>query len=314
VNRALTGRGPVTVIAPLAVVAVVIFALTTEGFATSGNFKSIAFSTAFVGTIAIGQTVIMLSGNYFSLSLGTTAAVSAIVFLSAVHFGTVAAIIIALAFGAAVCGLQGLLVGAWGANPIIVTIGAGVIQSGVVLLITGGGTVRPSSETGLIQFFAEPIAGIPAAFYVFVVMTIVVELVLRFTRLGAGIHLLGGSREAARAAGLPVTWIVVGAFGIAGICAAAASIVLGSFQGSATLSLEGTLTYDSIAAALVGGSAVLGGRGSALRTFIGTIGITTLSSALLLRGYATGVQIVVKGVIVLGAVLLVHVSSRRSSR
>lgn len=293
-------------------VALVVFALTTHGFATVDNVKAVLFSVAFVGTVAMGQTLIMISGSFFSLSLGTATAVSAIVFIWAMQWGTGTAIVVALLFGAAVGGLQGFAVGAWDTNPIILTIAAGVILQGLTLTITGGSTVRPDAPTALLDALASPIAGIPFAFYAFVGVTIVVQLLLLYTRSGASIYLVGESPEAARAAGLPVTRFMAAAFAGAGACAAVAGITLGAFQGSATLSLEGTLTFDAIAAALIGGSAVEGGRGSALRTFVGAIGIAALSSALLLRGYSTGVQIAVKGAIVIVAVLIVHVLRQRT--
>src|SRR5215218_2428733 len=101
---------------------VLAFLLTTSGFATSGNLKAILLSSSLVGMLAIGQTLIMVSGSFFSLSLGTSTAVSAMVFLWGLQNGVVAAILLAIAFGTAVSAIQGLPVGAWAANPIVMTI------------------------------------------------------------------------------------------------------------------------------------------------------------------------------------------------
>jgi ribose/xylose/arabinose/galactoside ABC-type transport system permease subunit len=289
---------------------VLTFLLTTSGFATSDNLKAVLLSSSLVGMLAIGQTLIMVSGSFFSLSLGTSTAVSAMVFLWGLQYGVVAAIVLAVAFGAAVSAIQGLPVGAWAANPIVITIGGSVVLTGVVILITGGSTVRPAADAPSISFLVRPVAGIPVGFYVLVVATILAELVLRRTRLGHSAYLVGESRPAARAAGLPVGAVITGVFALAGACGAVAGILAGSVQGGATFSIEGTLAFDAIAATLVGGCAVAGGRGSALRTLAGTVGIAAVSSALLLRGYAGGTQILVKGVIVFIVVLVIHLKTR----
>ena len=99
-------------------------AATTDGFLSVSNLKAILTSAAFVGIIAVGLTVIILSGNLFSLALGQTVAVTAMLFLWALQYGIVTAILLALLLGLAIGLVQGFVVGAFGANPIIVTIAA----------------------------------------------------------------------------------------------------------------------------------------------------------------------------------------------
>jgi ribose/xylose/arabinose/galactoside ABC-type transport system permease subunit len=289
---------------------VLAFLLTTSGFATTDNMKAVLLSSSLVGMLAIGQTMIMISGSFFSLSLGTSTAVSAMVFLWGLQYGVLPAILLAVAFGAAVSAVQGVPVGAWAANPIVMTIGGSVVLTGVVVLMTDGSTIRPPADAPSISFLVRPIAGIPVGFYVLVVATILAELLLRRGRLGQTTYLVGESRAAARAAGLPVGACIAGVFALAGACGAVAGILAGAVQGGATFSIEGTLAFDAIAATLVGGCAVAGGRGSALRTLAGTLGIAAVSSALLLRGYAGGTQILVKGVIVFVVVVFVHLKTR----
>lgn len=108
----------------------VIGTVTTPGFMTVENLKAILQSSAFVGIIAVGMAAIMISGNVFSMSLGTTAAVTAITFLWSLRFGIGGAIVLTVLLGLGICAVQGWIVGAIGANPIIVTIAAGVLQAG----------------------------------------------------------------------------------------------------------------------------------------------------------------------------------------
>ena len=144
-------------------------------------------------------------------------------------------------------------------------------------------------------------------------MTIVLQFVLRRTRLGLSTYLVGENRRAARAAGLPVGGVAFGVFLVAGVCAAVAGILPAPSAQGATLSIEGTLSFNAIAATLIGGCAVAGGRGSAVATLAGTIGISAINSALALRGYANGVQILVEGMIVFAVVIIVHLRTRSRS-
>jgi ribose/xylose/arabinose/galactoside ABC-type transport system permease subunit len=301
-----------TLAATAAFLALLVYgAVTTESFLTVANLKAILASTAIVGIIAIGMTFILLSGNLFSLSLGTTAAIGAMLFLYALEFGVVAAILMTFLLGVVVCALQGAMVGAWGANPIIVTIGAGAIQEGAAVWISGGRSVLPPDGASF-AFLVRPILGLPVGIYVLVVLLVLAELLLRRTRFGRELYLLGESKAAARAAGLPTTHIVIGVFAVAGLCAAAAGILLGAGSGRGELLLSGTFTYDAFAAAIVGGNAISGGRGSAVQAVLGALVIATIGDMLLLRDYSTGVQILVRGVIVVGVVLLVHINTRGS--
>jgi ribose/xylose/arabinose/galactoside ABC-type transport system permease subunit len=287
--------------------------LTTDGFGTIENAKAILQASAFVGIVALGMTVIMISGNVFSLSLGTTAAVAAMAFLYSLTFGVLAAILLTILLGVMICAVQGAIVGGLQANPIIVTIAAGVIQAGAALYITGGVTVSPPAGASY-AFLSGRAAGVPIGFLVLLVLTLVLDGILRGTRFGRELYATGENRRAARAAALNTGRITVGAFALAGGAAAVSGILLGAFNQNATLSVQGTLTYDAIAAALVGGTAIAGGQGSASRTLFGTVVIATVSSLLLLRGYSTGVQILVRGAIVLVVVVLVHVGTRRATQ
>jgi ribose/xylose/arabinose/galactoside ABC-type transport system permease subunit len=146
--------------------------------------------------------------------------------------------------------------------------------------------------------------------YVFIAVTIVLAVVMARTRFGRQIYLLGENRVAARAAALPITLLTIGAFGIASLCTAGSGILIGATSANASLLLVGSYTYDAIAAALVGGNAVTGGRGSIARTAAGAIFIATISDMLLLRGYSTGAQILVRGIIVVVVVVLTNLRER----
>jgi ribose/xylose/arabinose/galactoside ABC-type transport system permease subunit len=283
-------------------------AVTTEGFLTVDNLKAVLFTGSFIGIAAVGTTVIMLSGNIFSLSLGTSISVAAMAFLASLEYGLGAAIFMTLLLGTVIFAAQGLVVGVWDANPIIVTIAAGAIQTGLVTWLSSGTQVTPSGTA--YEKLGGELFGFPVGFYVLLVLTVVSALVLERTSFGHMVYLMGESRRAARAAGLRVAWITMGAFALAGVAAATAGILLGAFNGTATLSIGGSYTYDAIAAALVGGTAIQGGRGSVWRGFFGAFFIAGLTDLLLLRGYSRGVQILVEGIVVVVVVVLTQVGRR----
>ena len=285
-------------------------AATTTGFLTVSNMKAILTAASFVGIIAVGLTVIVLSGNLFSLALGQTAAISAMVFLYSLRWGLVAAILLTLALGLAIGAVQGFTIGAWGANPIIVTIGAAGIMEGMAVWLSHGQSIIPPTDETSWQRLGQPVLGLPAPVYIFIVVTVILAVVMRRTRFGRQTYLLGENRVAARAAALPITLLTVGAFGIASLYTAGSGILIGATSANASLLLVGSYTYDAIAAALVGGNAVTGGRGSIARTAVGAIFIATISDMLLLRGYSTGGQILVRGVIVVVVVVLTNLRER----
>jgi len=303
VTAALLGGGLI------AAVAAAWFVLSTDGFATWSNVKAILAASSFIGIIAIGQTAVMISGNFFSMSMGIQAAGSAMFFLYALKFGLLPAILMTIVIGAVISALQGYTIGVWGASPIILTIASSSVLTGIIVLISGGGTVHPPADAPSINFLGDRVGGIAVSAFVMVGVAILAQVFLSRTRYGAVTYLAGANRAAARAAGLPVAATVVVVFALAGLCAAVAGIMMSGFQQTASLSLQGTLTFDAIAAVLVGGCAVLGGRGSAIATLLGTLGISAINSALVLRDYSNGVQILVKGGIVLAAVLAVHIWS-----
>jgi ribose/xylose/arabinose/galactoside ABC-type transport system permease subunit len=292
-------------------------AIDTPGFLTGTNVRSILAQSAYIGVFAVATTLIMISGNLFSLSLAVTGAVTATTFLALLPHGSAVAIVATLALGTVILLVQGLAIGVLGANPIIISIAAGGLQEGVFLWATKGSTIVPpfgdTSYQWLNRRFTFPWIGqLPLAVYVLLAMVIVLELVLRLSRFGKLLFLVGESRIAARAAGLPTAFVIAGAFALAGLCTAIAGIELGAFNASGSLLVESNFTYDGIAAAIIGGSAIAGGRGSVIQALGGAILLQSISDMLLLRGYSEGWQILVKGLIVFVVVVLTRLNKLRA--
>jgi simple sugar transport system permease protein/ribose transport system permease protein len=294
------------------VVVLVPVAVTTDRFLTLGNARAILASAALVGITAMGATLVMIAGSAVSMAASQTATVVAMVFLATQEQGLAVATLLSLLCGIAVTAVQGAAVGYWEANPIVLTIAAGFAIGGGAVWFSGGTPVYAAVDR-YERLNSTPL-GLPLAVYVLLALAVLAQWVLRRTSAGRQMYLVGENRAAARAAGLPVARVMVLAWAFFGLCLAVTGVFLASFNTSATTNLGGTLTLDAIAAVLVGGTAITGGRGSALRTLGGTVLISVIADVLLLRGYSSGVQILVKGALVLAVVVLVHFRATRGSR
>jgi ribose/xylose/arabinose/galactoside ABC-type transport system permease subunit len=301
-----------TVALGVLVVVLVPVAVTTDRFLTLGNARAILASAALVGITAIGATLVMIAGSAVSLAASQTATVVAMVFLATQDQGLVVATLLGLLCGVAVTAIQGAAVGYWEANPIVLTIAAGFAIGGGAVWFSGGTPVYAAADR--YELLNSTPLGLPLAVYVLLALAVLAQWVLRRTAGGRQMYLVGENRAAARAAGLPVARVMVLAWAFFGLCLAITGLFLASFNTSATTNLGGTLTLDTIAAVLVGGTAITGGRGSAVRTLGGTVLISVIADVLLLRGYSSGVQILVKGALVLAVVVLVHFRATRGKR
>jgi ribose/xylose/arabinose/galactoside ABC-type transport system permease subunit len=313
-NRLITLRRPSPVdlgIVAIALAVVVVGTMTSRFFGLA-NARAILASSATVGISAIGATLVMIAGSAVSLAVAQTATVVAMIFLATQQLGLAVAILLALVCGAAITALTGAVIGYWTANPIVATIAAGFAIGGVAVWISGGATVYPK-VTAFGSLNDTPL-GLPLAVYVLIALTVAAQWILHRTTAGRQLYLIGENPAAARAAGLPVGRVTVIAWAFFGACIALTGIFLASFNTSANADLGGTLSLDVIAAVLVGGTAIGGGRGSALRTFAGAVLISAISDLLLLRGFSTGVQLLVKGILVLLVVITVHLRSTRGQR
>jgi len=291
------------------VVAIIVGA-STPRFFTIENAKAICASTGTIGIAALGVTLIMVCGGLASLAVGETAAVSGMVFLTMLGHGLVPALLAATLAAAVVTGIQGWVIGAWRANPIILTIAVGSILTAVGARMSSTKAVAPASEA--FEHLNKTPLGVPVVVFALLGLTVLVQLLMSGTRLGRLMYAVGENRAAAVAAGLPVAWTVACGFVVAGALMA----ISGAFSAASshTITLEGAnqLTFNAIAAVLAGGTSIAGGFGSATRTLFGALMIATISDLLLLRGAEVGTQTLVKGLLVLVVVLLGHVRSRRS--
>lgn len=289
-------------------VATVVGAQTSRFFSVD-NGKAILVSTGTIGIAALGVTLIMVCGGLVSLAVGQTAAVAGMVFLFSLDLGLPVALVAAMAVAAIATALQGAMVGAWQANPIILTIAAASILTAVGARLTSSSAVHPASDA--YETLNRTPWGVPVVVFVLLGLTVVVQLLMTATRVGRYMYAVGENRAAARAAGLPIAATVIGAFAAAGALMAVSGAFSASSSHTITLLGASQLTFNATAAVLAGGTAIFGGFGSALRTLVGALLIATVTDLLLLRGADIGMQTLVKGLLVLLVVLLGHLRTYR---
>lgn len=293
-------------------VAAVALAVTTERYISWENGRAILSAATGIGIVAIGASYITIVGSIGSLATSQSVSLLAMIFIATQLWGLPVAILVAVVVGALLGALQGFVIGAWSANPIVLTVAVSFALVGISTWLTGGRIVAPTGE-GFDLLNATPL-GIPVAIYVLVVIGVLNELIMRFTTIGRQVPLVGENVRAARAAGLPVTRVTVFAWTMFGVMSGVGAAFLGAFNRQANISLAGNLTFDVIAAVLVGGSAIAGGRGSALGALVGAVAISAITNLLLLRGFDTGAQLLVKGLLVVLIVVVLQLRNREAVR
>ena len=286
----------------MALVTVIAMGLLTPAFLSKINIFSILTAASFTGCVAIGMTFITLGGNVVSFSLGVTLSATTIVFTASLPFGLPAAILAALIFAATVTAAQGWLVGYFGANPIIVSLAALSVITGLGTWTTGGRGVYPTGSQG--EILRGTIAHLPVPVVVCAGLMLIGQLIVTRTSFGRRLIMVGSNRKAAEIVGARPAATTVGAYLLAGLATGVAAILISARYRSGDFELGNGYDYAAISALLVGGNAIQGGAGSPLRALIGALGIATIQSLLVLWGLSTQLQYLVVGVAVLLAIVL----------
>ena len=280
----------------------VIFA--TPGFLAGPSILSLLTTVSFIGCVAIGMTLITISGNIMSFALGTTVGVTAMVFILASNWlGFGLGLVVGLLFGSVLTGLQGLLIGWVRANPIIVSIAALALIYGITQAVAERGTIY--ADPGIFPASVKgKVGGVPIEFIMFVLSALIAQFILSFTRFGRNLFMVGSSFRAAEAVGVNTWRTITGAYLWAGFFTSLAGIMLAVRYDAANMDYGVAYDYDAIAAVLVGGTAIGGGHGSAVRTFAGAMVIAAVQVMLLLRGLRQEWQYLAAGLIVLAVIIL----------
>lgn len=293
----------------LALLLLVAFGLDRQHFYSAQNLSNILSQLAIPGLLAVGMTFVILTGG-IDLSVGSLLGLINCIAATWLVSGTSVPLTIAycLFVGACVGGLLGFVVSTSKLQPFIVTLAAMVSLRGIAYMYTKNGIVSGLGEK--LSFFRAPILGIPADAWMMLLVTVVCAVLLWATVFGRNVYALGGNQEAARYAGLKLTWIRVGAYALNGLCVAAAALVFTAQNKIGDPSTGIAFELEAITAVVVGGTSLLGGYGGVLGTFIGALFLVCLNVLLILKGIDDKVGMGLKGLIILIAVYLQNIGRR----
>jgi ribose transport system permease protein len=290
----------------LALVALVAaLALSAPAFRTGDNLVNLLDQAVVVGLLTCGISLCIIAG-VFDLSASAVLAVSAIVaVLVTRHAGVPAGYAAAIATGGLLGTVSGLIVVASRVHSFIATLALSIVYRGLAIIITGGAIVYPrDARLEAFQVLSRPTAlgGVTVASLLLLAVAAVSWVLLARTTFGRCVYAVGGNAEAARMSGIRVGAVRVTVFAISGVCAALAGLVLASRGGSAQADMGTLLELSAIAAAVIGGTSILGGEGTIWRGLIGVAILTLIGNGFNLLGWNTIYEQVVEGLLILGAV------------
>lgn len=295
----------------LVVLVYLVFAISVPNFASSGNLYSILESCALIGIVAAGLSVTMLAGE-LDLSVGSVAACAGLIAVTLSPHGLVIAVIGAVV-PAVIYGLvQGLVIARLQISSLVFTLGTFIGIRGLAYVISDEKTLTLSISDLSISMMLRDRIGIFSPFSLLMIATLVIfGLLLRYTRVGREIYAIGGARKESRAAGVsqirPMLFCFATSAGLAAFAGALASMR----GGSATPGSYETLLLSAVAAALIGGVSVYGGRGNMTGVFIGVLTLQLILSGLQLMGAPNWAANLTTGVILL-AFLAVDIANGAS--
>lgn len=285
---------------------IIIFTIASPNFFRRDNLIGILLATAVNGILAVGVTFIIITGG-IDLSIGTVmtfGSVMAGVFITMwglpIPFGVAAGIL-----AGALCGLiNGFNIAKLRIPPFIATLGMMMVTKGLNLILSGVKPVYFVDTPDFAKIATMPVFGIPMGVVIFFGVALVAAFILTKTILGRYAFAIGSNEEAARLSGINTDAWKMGIYALGGAFAGIAGIVMASRLQSAQPALGAGYELDAIAAAVIGGTSLSGGEGSILGTVIGAFIITVLTNGLRIMSVPQEWQMVVTGLIVIGAVYL----------
>ena len=285
------------------VIVAVIVALTTERFLNPGNLSNLSLQVSIVALIAIGSTIVIFAAG-IDLSSGSMVALLTMILAQFLKFMGIP-LSLAVPMNLIVGGVLGLFIGiitAYGRIPSFITTLAGLIAFRGMALTFNNGSPIFSLDPALEPIFYGKLAGVPLPFFYLVFFYALAAFAMNYTKLGREIYAVGGNPAAALLTGINVRKVQATTFVIAGFMTAVGAILMSARLNSGSPNYGQTLELQAIAAAVVGGASLAGGRGNILATLMGAMTIVIVQNGLNLNAAPSSVQNIVLGLIILSAV------------
>jgi ribose transport system permease protein len=309
------GRGVPTLVWPFlaAALLVALGAAISPGFASPDHLLLILNLAAFLGLVAVGQTLVILSGG-IDLSVSSVVTITGVISATLMngsneHLAT--GLAISCAVGLAVGLLNGVGVAYLKINPMVMTLGTTSVVQGIALLYTNGapkGSAAPLlSRIATDRFFGV----VPIVLLIWALLAAVVILLLHRTVWGRWLYALGNSSKTAFYSGVNVRWVLVSIYLASGLCAALAGVLLTGYTRTSYLNIGDPYQTNSIASVVIGGASILGGSGSYIGTIAGCIIMVLIQSLLPILSIPEAGRRIISGGLILLLLLLYGRGRRR---
>jgi rhamnose transport system permease protein len=298
---------------------VLAFSLRTPRFFSGGNFRDILLDISLLVIVAVGETMVIISRN-IDLSVGSIigfgAFVSAVLVKDYPHLSVAGIVVAGIAVGAGLGLVNGLLVAVGKLPAIIATLGTLFVYRGATFLLgqqtTAGGQVYSQDlSSSFTDLATNSILGIPNLIFFAAIVALVFAYALRYTRFGRRIYAVGSNPDAAVLAGVNVRRTTLTVFVLSGALAGLASVLYASRFANITTTEASGFELQVIAAVVIGGTNIFGGSGSILGTVLGALLLGNIGNYLAVSGLSEFWQRVVQGAIILIAIIVDALISRR---
>lgn len=288
------------------VVLVLFAAIFVDGFASLPNITDVFNRAAPIGIVAVGMTFVVISANYLDLSVVAQVATAAVMLIAvsnasgSILLAMFYALLIALLYGL----VNGVAVGVFKANAVIATLATTFIGLGLLRWASGGSIYFGPQDGPIRAFGLAKIGPFPLSMLALILITLLLSYVLRRTTFGFLVKSYGSNRHSTRLAGVNTAWVVIGAFTLSALGAMIAGFVLAAFSNTAVSGMSDGYDFQALAAIVIGGTSVFGGKGSVLRTLLGVVFVSVLTNLMVLSGLGFGFQQMAIGALIVGAVSL----------
>ena len=291
----------------LALIILMVFvSILNPTFLQANNLMNLMRQLIINGFIALGMTFVILTGG-IDLSVGSTLAVTSAIFAGLLQNGmnTILAILIALGLGLILGLINGFLITKGKLAPFIVTLATMTIFRGLTLVYTDGRPIAGPKDNFAFQFLGKgQFFGVPFQVILFALAFLILWTILNKTALGRKIYAVGGNEKASFISGINIDKVKISVYVISSLMAVLSGLVLTSRLNSAQPTAGVAYEMDAIAAVVLGGTSMAGGSGSLTGTLIGILILGVLNNGLNLLGVSSFYQQIVKGIVILIAVLI----------
>lgn len=291
----------------------IILSISSPVFLTQDNIKTTLIGLSCDGIIGIGMTLALISGG-FDLSVGAVMGLAAVVAASLYSTGMNIwlAALISIAACTLVGAVNGLLIGKVGINAFITTLGMMEIARGAIYVITNGSSLSTTGDSKSFDFLGNgSLIGIPMIVIIFIVFTVLGQLIIRHSAPTMNVFYVGSNEKAAKLSGINTSSVKMFVYIFSAILASLAGILSLSRFGVATSNMGDGSEMRVISAAVIGGASLSGGEGSVVGTVFGVILLNIINNALVLYNVSVNWQNLISGVILILAVSVDVISHKK---